>query len=451
MTTGNPVNLLLLFAFPMLIGNIFQQLYNLIDSIIVGRFVGADALAAVGSTGSITFLFFALCSGITGGGGIVTAQIFGKGDDDNVKKSIANAAYLTICSSILVCCISLLLSAPLLRLLGTPAEIMDNALVYLRMMCICVPLMAIYNYAAAMLRALGDSKTPLYFLIFACFFNAGMDVVFVYGFKMGVFGAALATLISQVIAGVGCLLYAIQSNAYFKLERKHFELDIGMIKNAVRIGIPLSLQYAMIAVSTMALQRVVNSFGPTAMAAYTATGRVEQLLHQPYSSLSMALSTFSGQNKGAGNLNRVRLGYRKSLVIMGAFSLFMLPVMLIFGNAIIGLFVKDAEVIRLGGTALRITSWFYLALGTIYVTRGMLNGVGDALFAFINGIVEMVGRIVLPVVITMIPFIGIWGIWWSSGLTWLISALFCVLRYFSWRKACFSPKSSYNLSIEEDT
>ena len=184
----------------------------------------------------------------------------------------------------------------------------------------------------------------------------------------------------------------------------------------------------------MALQRLVNGFGPTVMAAFTAVSRVEQLLHQPYGTLSAALSTYSGQNLGAKNLDRIKLGLKKAIGMMMIFSLAMLPVMQFGSEAIVKVFVNDPEVIAYGATAMRITSWFYIFLGMIYVTRGVLNGVGDAMFALINGFVEVVGRIIIPVLMVSIPFLGVWGIWVSTGLVWAVSALFCVLRYISWRK-----------------
>ncbi len=434
MSEGEPIRLLIIFAVPMLIGNIFQQVYNLVDSMIVGRFVGAGALAAVGATNSVTFLFFSLCNGIGSGGGIVTSQYFGAGDQEKIRKAIANSAYIMFSAALVMSIIAYLATVPVLRFMGTPKEIMRDAVVYMHMSCIGVPFIAVYNYASSMLRALGDSRTPLYFLIFSCFFNAGLDILCVYTLEMGVFGAALATIIAQLTAGLGCLLYAVRFNSYFRLEKGHFRIEKDIIREAVRMGVPLSLQYSMIAVSCMALQRVVNSFGTAAIAAFTATSRIEQLLHQPYGSLGMAMSTYSGQNLGAGRLDRIKLGYRKSLLLMAVFSLLMLPLMQFGGNGIVKMFVDDPEVIALGAVAVKITSWFYLFLGMIYVTRGMLNGVGDAMFAFINGIVEMTGRIFIPAGLSMIPLFGIWGIWWAAGLTWLISAFFCVLRYFAWKK-----------------
>lgn len=434
MTEGNPVQLLIVFAIPMLIGNVFQQLYNLVDSVIVGKFVGADALAAVGATNSVSFLFFALCNGIGSGGGIFTAQQFGAGNEENVKKSIVNAGYILTLGSLVIGIIAYAASEAVLRFMATPEEIMHDAVVYMQMQCIGLPLVAIYNHASSMLRALGDSKTPLYFLVFSCLLNVGLDLWFVCGFGMGIFGAALATIIAQLIAGVGCLLYAVKFNPYFRLKKRHFKPERNMIWEAVRLGVPLSLQFSLVAISCMALQRVVNSFGAAVIAAFTATSRVEQLLHQPYGTLSTALSTYSGQNLGARNLDRIKLGFKKSLIMMGIFSIIMLPIMQFGGEQIIKLFVDDPEVIHYGAAAMKITSWFYLFLGLIYMTRGVLNGVGDAMFALINGVVEVIGRITIPVALTMLPFIGVWGIWWSTGLTWMLSALFCVLRYVSWRK-----------------
>ena len=437
MTKGNPVYLLLVFAIPMLVGNLFQQMYNLADSVIVGKGVGANALAAVGATNSVSFLFFALCNGIGSGGGIITAQSFGAGNEEMVKKTIVNSGYILFSGSLLVGAIAFLLAEPMLYLMDTPVDILEDALIYMRLQCIGLPLVALYNHVSSMLRALGDSKTPLYFLIFSCFLNIGLDIWFVYGLNWGVLGAAVATIMAQVVAGVGSLLYAIKNNSYFRMEKKHFVVERKLIWGTVRLGIPLSVQFSLVAISCMALQRVVNSYGAIVVAAFTAVGRVEQLLHQPYGTLSAALSTYCGQNLGAKEMERIRQGFRKSLVLMGIFSLVMLPIMQFGSEGIIKIFVDESQVIYYGAEALRITSWFYLFLGLINMARGILNGVGDALFALINGGVEVVIRIILPVVMTGIVWIGVWGIWWSTGLSWLISAAFCVWRYFSWKKKYF--------------
>lgn len=429
MTEGNPVKLLITFALPMMVGNIFQQLYNVVDSAIVGRFVGSDALAAVGATSSVTFLFFALCNGIGSGGGIVTSQYFGAGNEDSVKKCIANVAYIMIIFPIVVGFSAFLLARPLLTLLKTPKEIMGDAVLYMQIMCIGMAFVSIYNFVASMLRALGDSKTPLYFLIFSCLLNTGLDFLLVCGFNMGVFGAAIATLISQFVSGFICIIYAFKTNPYFKLKKQDLKFDKKISWSAVRIGVPLSLQFSLIAISCMALQRVVNSFGAVAMAAFTATSRIEQVIHQPYQTLSAALSTFTGQNYGAKKHDRVVLGYKKGLMLMAIFTLIMLPIIQIFGRGITAIFVAEEEVIAMGAKALRITSIFYIFLGTIYVVRGVLNGVGDAFFALFNGVIEVIGRFTVPFLLTGIATIGLWGIWWSVGIVWFLSGFTAWLRY----------------------
>lgn len=437
MTMGNPIKLLIVFAIPMMIGNIFQQLYNVVDSVIVGRLVGKDALAAIGATGSITFLFFALCNGIGSGGGIITAQFFGKGDTKQVKKCLANVAYIMVVFPIVVGSIAFVLTKPLLVLLDTPANVLKDAVLYMQIMCIGLAFVSIYNYVASMLRALGDSKTPLYFLIFSCILNTVLDFVFVYFFGWGVMGAGLATLISQFVSGAVCLYYAFRYNSYFKFTRSDLMVDKDIILKAIKIGVPLSLQFSLIAISCMALQKVVNSFGEVAMAAFTATSRIEQVIHQPYQTLGTALSTYTGQNYGAKKYDRVVAGYRKSMLLMVIFTLLMLPVMQFFGEPITGIFVKDKEVIKMGAVALQITSVFYIFLGVIYVVRGVLNGVGDAFFALLNGIIEVIGRFSVPIALTSIAAIGLWGIWWSVGVVWFLSGLTAWLRYIWYKKKFF--------------
>jgi len=434
MTEGNTVSLIIKFSIPMLIGNLFQQLYNLVDSIIVGQFVGADALAAIGATNSVTFLFFAMCNGIGSGGGIITSQFFGSGDENKVKSSIVNTGYIMLVFPLVVGAVAMALSAPIFRLLDTPADIINEAVAYMRIMCGGLVFVSLYNYASAMLRALGDSKTPLYFLIFSCLLNVGLDILFVYGLNMSVRGAGIATVISQLVAGFSCLFYAIKRNEYFKMKRDNLRYNKEISTAVLKLGIPLSLQFSLIAISCMALQRVVNSFGKIAVAAFTATSRIETIIHQPYQTLSAALSTFTGQNFGARKMDRVREGYRKSVLIMVIFSLIMFPVMQITSEGILSLFVEERAVIEMGARALRITSIFYMMLGMIYVVRGVLNGLGDSVFALINGIVEVIGRFTVPIYLVTIPFIGMWGIWWSVGIVWSMAGITAVMRYLVYRK-----------------
>lgn len=436
MTEGNTTKLLLTFAWPMLIGNLFQQLYNLVDSVVVGKFIGKDALASIGATNSVSFLFFALCNGIGNGGGIVTSQYFGKGDTKLVKSSIANVGYIMLVFPAIIGTIAYIVSKPLLILLKTPENLLADSVDYYRTVCLGIVFISMYNFISAMLRALGDSKTPLYFLIFSCVLNTGLDVLFVKTFGMGVKGAGIATVISQFVSAATCMIYAFKTNSYFKLEKDDWKFRKNVSMHAIKLGVPLSLQFSLIAVSTMALQRVVNSFGDVAVAAFTATSRVEQIIHQPYQTLSAALSTYTGQNYGAGKKDRLTLGLKKGMLLMTAFTVIMLIVMQVFSKGIISIFIKadEVEVIEMGSKALKITSLFYIFLGIIYTVRGVLNGMGDIFFALYNGIVEVIGRFIVPVSMTSVAFIGIWGIWWSVGVVWFISGLTAWLRYISFNK-----------------
>ena len=434
MTVGSPVSLLLRFSVPMLIGNIFQQVYNLADSIIVGQLLGSQALAAVGVTGSITFFFFAICNGIGSGGGIITSHFFGGGDREKVKNCIVNTGYIMFVFPIVVGIIAYILSRPVLLLLGTPEDIIEDATIYTKVSCVGLFFVSIYNYISSMLRALGDSRTPLYFLIFACILNVILDILFVYTFRLGVFGAGAATVLSQFLSGFLCIAYACRTNSYFKFDKKDFVYNRNIVLRVVRLGVPLSLQFSLIAVSCMALQVVVNSFGAIVVAAFTATSRVEQLVHQPYQSLSAALATYCGQNYGAGKKDRLVEGYRKAMLLMAVFTVFMMILIQIFSARIMSVFVNDSQVISIGSKGIKISSLFFLALGLIYIARGILNGVGDAFFALINGFTEVIGRFTLPLLLTMIPFIGVWGLWLSAGIVWFLSGLTAWLRYLYVKK-----------------
>ena len=428
MTKGNVTNLLLRFTMPMLVGNIFQQFYNMVDSIIVGRFVGTNALGAVGSVGSITFMFFSLCLGLGSGIGILISQYFGAGQDDYVKKIIANAIYITLVTGALMSFCGAFFAEPILRFMNTPAENFADALVYMRIVCGFTVVVAGYNTISAILRALGDAKTPLIFLGVASVLNIVLDLVFVVPMQMGVAGAAWATVIAQFFAMLGSIAFGYKKNEYLRLKKCHMTYSGEIVEKSFRIGIPVAAQNALIAFSCVALQSVVNRYGTTVMAAYTATGRVEGLVQQPYNSLALAVSTFAGQNAGAGQYDRVRDGVKKSVWMVAVFSVLMIVVMWLFGEPIMRIFINEPEVIAIGAKGLRITSMMYFGLGLIYVMRGMLNGVGDAFFAMMNGVTEVIGRIGFAFLFMMIPSVGMWGVWYTNGLTWTLTGLVNVIR-----------------------
>ena len=256
-----------------------------------------------------------------------------------------------------------------------------------------------------------------------------MDLLLVIHFNLGVKGVAYATIIAQVMAAVGSLIYAMRSNPYFRIRKEEMLYDKVIAHKCYRLGLPLAMQSSLIAISCVALQSVVNTFGSLVVAAFTATSRIEQLVQQPFNSLGMALSTFTGQNMGAGKLDRVKSAFLRSVFLVALFSLVMLGLFYTFGNNIMMVFVSDTDVIAFGTNALKITSWFYFALGMIYIVRGLLNGAGDAVYAMINGGVEVAGRIIFANTLILIPFIGKWGVWLATALTWFITGAASLIRY----------------------
>lgn len=440
MTKGSPTKHIIIFAVPLLIGNLFQQFYNIIDSLVVGNYVGPNAVAAVGTCGSTNFLFFSLASGLATGIGVIVAQYYGMGNESGVRKAIANAGYVLISTSLVVSILGFIFAKQVLLVLQTPESILPDATIYLQVSCVGIVMVSLYNGISCILRALGDSKTPLYFLILSSIVNIVLDLVFVRQYGMGVFGVGLATIISQAVSAIASLIYAYIKFPYFKLTLEQLKPDSVIIRKSFEIGVPVAVQNSTIAVSCMVLQGVVNSFGETVMAAFSITGRIEQIIHQPYGSLGIALTNYSGQNMGAGKIDRVKEGYRKAVVMVIVFSLAMLPIVYIFGSSIIGLFFDESvenvtEVIAIGTKALRITSLAYLGLGLIYIPRAVLNGCGDTGFAMINGICEVACRILYSQIFTRIPILGFWGIWITTALTWTTTAVVCVHRYVSgkWR------------------
>lgn len=430
MTKGSPFKLLLSFSIPLLIGSLFQQFYTMADSIIVGKFVGADALASIGACSSVIYLLFSLFLGLSAGIGIVISQYFGAGDGSTVRKGIACSVYILLAASILLTLIGLTLARPILTFLGTPEEIMQDAAVYFQITSGGIVAVAFYNGISSILRALGDSRTPLIFLALAALLNVGLDLLFVTVFHMGVAGAALATAIAQFSSACACLVFSLKTNPYFHIKKEEFRPDTGLIRRMMHIGLPLALQNAMIAFSCVMLQSVINSFGTMIMAVFTATNRIENLVNQIYIAANTALSNYTAQNLGAGNTDRVRAGTRCCIQITVGFSLLMVLVMYLCGHMFMGWFVTDRQVIETGAQALKLISLFFVFWGLLYVFRGVLNGAGNAGFALVSGILEVVGRMGCAFLLTSIPFIGQWGIWLAEGLTWILVSAAGAICYF---------------------
>lgn len=429
MTKGSPAKLLIRFSIPMLVGNLFQQFYNMIDAMVVGRYVGANALGAVGATGSINFLFFSLTFGLSAGIGVVISQLFGAEQMKRVKEAISTSIYVMIFSAILMGGLGIVLARPIMTILQTPEVMLEDAILYMRITCAGMIALALYNGFASILRALGDSVTPLIFLCIACILNIILDYTFVAIFSLGVFGVGVATIIAQFVAAIGCVVFARKNNELFQIPIKELVIHKDLLKKSLSIGIPVALQNSMIAISCVFLQWVINGFGAVTVAAFTVQNRFEQLVQQPFNSLGAALATYTGQNIGAGKIGRVKKGFWAGAQISTIFSLIMLPINWIFAEDIMRWFTSDEAVIIAGAEGIRIVCCFYAALGMIYVTRNVLNGAGDANFAMFSGVVEVSGRVGFAKPLSMIPSVGVLSIWFTTGLTWSLTALISCIRY----------------------
>jgi putative MATE family efflux protein len=431
LTSGSPIKLILKFSFPMLVGNIFQQFYNMVDSIVVGRFVSSNALAAVGATGSLIFLIFGLTFGLSAGISIVISQYFGAKDYDNVRKGFATATYIVVGAAILMGIIGFFSSRFLLELLNTKPEIIEQSEIYMKISYAGILGIACYNGMAAVLRALGDSTTPLIFLIVASVLNVILDLLFVIEFHWGVEGVAIATIISQIISAIGCIIYALAKVKILRMPLKDFKLDPIIFKKCIRLGVPVALQNSFVSISLMALQGVINSFDVVVVAAYTASSRLEQLVLQPGMSVGAAIAAFTGQNMGAGNIERVKKGFKSGMMIIAIFSIIMLPIIYYGGESVMMLFAKkeDIEVIRIGVEAIRINSFFYIFVGMIFITRNFLSGTGDIHIPTIMGITEVICRVLFANI--LIIYIGFYGIWWSTALCWVLTSFVGVFRVVS--------------------
>lgn len=436
MTKGSETRHIIRFALPLLAGNLLQQLYNVVDTIIVGQYLGDDALAAVGATGSITYFFYTLCLGLSIGAGVIISQYFGSKQYNQVKTAIFNSAAVTAIFGVAVSIISVLLTEPVLKLLKTPENLFPTSVGYMKIACGGTIAVAAYNWINSVMRSLGDSKTPLFFLGFASILNVALDLIFVVSMNMGVNGAATATVTSQVCAAALSIIYAFFKNPHIKLSEKEIHIDKNAMLKCIKTGIPIAVQNGMISISMIAIQSVTNTFGETVMAAYTVSMRIEQFVQQPFSSLNAAMSAFVGQNIGAGKQKRAINGLHIGLRISTVFSLAVILVFLFLSQNLVGCFVKGNDVIAIGSKAIILTSFFYISLGAIHVSRGFLNGAGDTGYAFVNGLVEVICRIGLSVTLTRISFIGHWGIWTTTCITWFATAVISILRYKQGKWKC---------------
>jgi putative MATE family efflux protein len=431
MTLGKPAPLILKLALPVIIANLFQQIYGVVDSAIVGQWVGANAFAAVGATNALINMLMAMCWGTTIGLGVVVAQYFGAHDEENTAASIVNGFYVCFVTAVILTVIALVFTRPLLLLLKTPHALMRDAETYMRVIVGGLIAVSLYHAGFSALRAFGDSKTPLYFMIGANVLNVGLDLLFVITFKTGVFGAAVATVLSQLIAAACCIVYAFRTFPYFKKALRRLKPNKRLIGQTLKIALPSGFQYSLVFLSDSALQRIINGFGESVIGAFTATSRIEMLIEQPFAGLGSAIVTYTGQNIGAGKYDRVKQGMRVAAKAAAIYSIVLFAIFWVAGNTVMRIFVDDGAIVTAAAKGIRITSVFFMAMGMCRIFRNLLNGAGDAMYSMANGIVEICGRVGLAIVLTNIPRIGVWGIWGTAGLTWLIACLFALWRYRS--------------------
>ena len=435
MTTGNPVKLILLFSIPLLIGNIFQQFYSMVDTIIVGRFVGVEALAAVGTTSSMVFLVNGFVMGLTSGFAVLISQKYGAKDEAGVKKAVASSITLSIIATIIVTFISVISAKPLLTLMNTPSNIMKDASAYIIILYAGNVAIIFYNMMAAILRALGDSKTPLYFLIVSSVLNIILDLVLIINFKMGVAGAAYATVISQGVSALLCVIYTYKKYKILRLKKEDFKVKKRYYRKHLKIGIPMALQFSITAIGIMTVQSAINIFGSTVIASYAASSKVLQLVMQPATTLGVTMATYCGQNIGAKRYDRIKLGVKKCVQISIITSLISAMVLIFLGKYFVMMFVSnpDAEILSYAQQVLNISAIFFIPLGLIFVYRNALQGIGDSFIPMMAGVYELVARAV--VAFTLPKVLEFMGICLADPVAWFAAVIPLAYTYYKREKS----------------
>lgn len=395
MTTGNPLKIIILFSIPVLLGNLFQQFYNMVDTIIVGRYLGEEALAAVGSTGCIMFLVLGFASGIAQGFGVMISHAFGARDFKLLKHYVALSLILTLIVSIILTIPTVAASRQFLIWMHTPENILTMADAYIKVIFAGIILTMSYNVASGILRGIGDSKTPLYFLIFSSFLNIVLDIFLIVVVELGTAGAAYATIIAQGVSAVLCFLYMFKKFEILKTERNDYYLDKRGVANMLSIGIPMALNYSITAIGTMILQSAVNVLGSSVVAAFTAASKVNNIATQTMPTLGTAMATYCGQNLGAGKYERIYDGMKKAFFICLGAAATAAALCIFTGEFIVSWFVSNPseEIFTYAMQYLRIISWFFVPLAVIFLYRNALQGLNQGLIPMLSGVVEMFCRI----------------------------------------------------------
>ena len=443
MATGSPGKNILYFALPVFAGNLFQQIYNVVDTVIVGKFVSTEALAAVGSTGTINFMILGFMTGLMAGITVLTSQRFGAEDMRGMRRSVASAGMIAIVATIILTAISLLGMHHLLVLMNTPDDIFDDAYQYIMIICAGILVQALYNLFACILRALGNSKVPLYFLLFSASMNIILDLVSIIVLKMGVAGAAYATVISQGVSAVLCFIYMVKKVPILHLTREDFHVEGRLIKNQLAVGLPMAFQYSITAIGTTMVQMALNTLGSTYVAAFTAASKCEQMAGQAYIALGSAMATFAAQNVGAGRYDRVRKGFARATMFGFIFSVVIGLVMYFFGYIVTGLFVTgDATQIEgMVDTYMKYTALFLIPLTVVNVYRNGIQGMGYGLLPMTAGIAELVGR--GSVALIAIHYHSYAGVCLASPMAWILASALLLTMYFAIMKKHPMPKKNY--------
>ena len=448
MTVGKPTKLILAFSIPMLVGNIFQQFYSMVDTIVVGRFIGVQALAAVGVTGAMVFLVLGFIQGLTNGFAVIIAQKFGANNEKGVKRAVAMSFYLSIASTIIITTISLIFAMPLLRIMKTPNDIINDSFNYIFIIYGGTVVVIFYNLFASILRALGDSKTPLNFLILSSIINVVLDILLVVYIPLGVKGTAIATIISQGISCFLCYFYMKKKFPILKLSKKDWILDIPLIRRLLNIGVPAAIQYSIIAIGVMILQVAINGLGSTVVASYTAASKVEQLVTQPATTFGTAMATYAAQNLGAKKIGRIKEGVRKCIIISTIINVSAGIILVLFGRNFTKLFVSadKVEVIEYAQQYLNTISVFLWILGLLFIYRNTIQGIGNASVPMMAGIAELVMRIIAAVGLSTLA--GYIGICFASPIAWIGSTIILISSYYVIMKK-FTKKHQNEVSTVE--
>lgn len=451
LTKGSPVRLILGFAIPLLAGMLFQQLYSFVDTMIVGRFLGVTALAGVGATGSINFLVLGFCMGICSGFAIPVAQRFGAHEESRMREFVANGAWLAIGFSVVITVFTVVYCRDILKLMNTPKDCFEEAYRYIVVIFAGIPCTFLYNLLSGYLRSLGDSKTPLFFLILSSVLNVALDLLLILVFHMGVLGASLATVISQGVSGLLCLLWIAVRFPILHITREEWRVQGKRMTELCAYGVPMGLQYSITAIGSVILQVAVNSLGSVAVAAATAGSKVLGFLACPFDALGSTMATYGAQNVGASRYDRLNRGVFAASMMGFAYSVLAFAVTWFFGSELVSLFVSGeggAELIELAQQYMLVVVLFYPLLTLVNVVRFMIQGMGFSAFAIIAGVMEMIARSLAGIV--LVPVWGFIGAALGGPLAWVFADLFLVPAYFRCRRHLMSTAHHVHVTSGEE-